>query len=98
MHPVAMLATWGSRYWPVFLLVSSAWLILGFAVPEGIALWEGAHNPHLQIDNTLSWYARYELNVTQGGNIHGITWWVTFVLWIIFVVFITAHIWMDQFG
>lgn len=98
LSSMKVISTWGPHYWPIFLIISTTWLVLGFGVPETIALVEGAHNPHSQIDNTLSWYARYELNVSAGATIHGFTWWFTFVVWIIFVVFITAHIWMDQFG
>jgi hypothetical protein len=92
------ISTWGSHYWPWFLIAGSAFITLGFGVPETIALVQGSHNPHVNIDNTLSWYARYELNVTAGATIHGAAWWFTFVVWMVFVIFITAHIWFDQFG
>lgn len=95
---VTMYATWGRAYWPWFLIVASAFVVLGFGLPEGKALLEGAHNPNIHVDNTLSYYARYELNVTAGATVHGAAWWFTFVAWMLFVVFITAHIWFDQFG
>lgn len=93
-----MYATWGMRYWPIFLIISAAWLALGFGIPEGIALATGGHVLGNETNNTLSWYSRHELNVTAGATIHGAAWWFTFVVWMGFVIFITAHIWFDQFG
>jgi len=89
--------TWGERYWPVFLIISSLWMLCGFGIPEGIAL--GTH-PSTHLDNTLSYYARTQLHstVSVAGTVHTWVWWVTFIAWLMFVVFITAHIWMDQFG
>ena len=98
MRTVAMLNTWGHVYWPIFLIISAAWVLLGFGVPEFMSLAEGAHNPNIHVDNTLSYYARYELNVSAGATIHGAAWWFTFVVWMMFVIFITGHIWFDQFG
>ena len=86
--------TWGRAYWPVFLIVSAVWLILGFGVPEAISL---VFRP-LHVDNTLSFYARSELNVSLQTTVHTLAWYLTFIMWIMFVVFITAHIWFDQFG
>lgn len=89
--------TWGQHYWAVFLSISSAWLLTGFGIPETIALATGrAHH----LDNTLSFYARTELHVSvaTAGSIHTIAWWASFVVWMMFVVFITSHIWFDEFG
>jgi hypothetical protein len=92
------LATWGVHYWPLFLIISSGWLALGFGIPEGIALGENPSISH--VDNTLSYYARTELhaNVAIYGSIHTIAWWATFIIWMTFVIWITAHIWFVQFG
>lgn len=89
--------TWGEKYWPVFLIISSVWLLLGFGIPESLAL---ATNTSTHLDNTLSHYARFELHVSvaAANNIHTVAWWLSFIVWIMFVVFITGHIWFDQFG
>lgn len=89
--------TWGYHYWPTFLIVSGLWVISGFGIPETIAL---VTNPATHLDNTLSFYARTELHVSvaTANTLHTGVWWVTFAAWILFVVFITAHIWFAQFG
>lgn len=86
--------TWGREYWPVYLIVCSFVLLLGFGVPEAFAL---IIRP-LHVDNTLSFYARSELNVSLTATKHTMAWWLTFISWMMFTVFITAHIWFDQFG
>jgi hypothetical protein len=90
-------STWGQHYWPLFLIISSGWIMAAFGIPEGIALGEGTKN---HIDNTLSYYARTQLhaNVAVYGNIHTIAWWATFIIWMTFVIWITVHIWFAQFG
>lgn len=89
--------TWGREYWPVFLIISGIWLMLGFGIPEAMALVTGSAG---HIDNTLSFYARTELNISvaTAATKHTIAWWCSFVPWMIFLVFITSHIWFDQFG
>jgi hypothetical protein len=89
--------TWGLNYWPIFLIVSTIWLAIGFGIPEGIALAEHVSG---HLDNTLSQYARVELGVAVSikGTIHTIAWWCSFVTYMIFTVFIIGHIWFDQFG
>lgn len=89
--------TWGKEYWPVFLLISTAWIATGFGIPEGFSL---ASDPSKHLDNTLSYYARTQLhaNIAVAGGMHTVAWWATFVLWMIFVIFITAHIWFAEFG
>lgn len=89
--------TWGLKYWPVFLIITAAWLLLAFGIPETIALL--AHTS-THLDNTLSNYARTELGVSVAvqRTVHTIAWWVSFVMWMVFVVWITAHIWFVQFG
>jgi hypothetical protein len=88
--------TWGRVYWPIFLIISSAWIALGFGIPETIALVANT----LHLDNTLSKYARSELgiSVATAATVHSIAWWCSFSAWMIFVLFITGHIWFDQFG
>jgi hypothetical protein len=89
--------TWGATYWRLFLIISGLWMLTGFGIPESIAL---ATDPVRGLDNTLSHYARSELHVSvaTAGNLHTVGWWVSFLAWMMFVVFITAHIWFDQFG
>ncbi|HEY2455581.1 MAG TPA: hypothetical protein VGI71_23800 [Scandinavium sp.] len=88
--------TWGSKWWPIFLIISSVWLITGFGIPETIALFQ---HP-LHVDNTLSYYSRSELGVAVAiqSTVHTLAWWLSFIMWMLFVIFITAHIWFDQFG
>lgn len=88
---------WGKIWWPIFLIISSVWLLTGFGIPEAWALLTST-NSH--VDNTLSGYARSELHVSVAtlGSVHTAAWYLSFIVWIMFVVFITAHIWMDQFG
>ena len=84
--------TWGRTYWPIFLEVASLFVILGFGIPETIALLSGrsAHT-----DNTLSNYAHYELHVSTQMNQHTVAWWLSIAAWSLFVWVITAHIWFD---
>lgn len=91
------MATWGNAYWPVFLILSGLWILIGFGIPETIALM-GHVSDHL--DNTLSFYARRELHVSvaTASTIHTIGWWISFLAWMMSVVFLTAHIWFAQFG
>jgi hypothetical protein len=89
--------TWGLTYWPYFLIVSAVWLALGFGIPEAIAL---ASHASSHLDNTLSQYARTDLGVSVAvqTTVHTVAWWCSFVVWMVFVVFITGHIWFAQFG
>lgn len=89
--------TWGKLYWPVFLIISSVWIMLAFGIPETIAL---ATHPSTHQDNTLSFYSRTELHISvaTAATAHTAAWWLSFVVWMMFVIFITAHIWFDQFG
>lgn len=84
--------TWGRTWWPVFLIISSVWILVGFGVPESVALI--SHGT----DNTLSAYARNELHVSLATTVHTVAWYLSFLMWMMFVIFITAHIWFDQFG
>ena len=76
---------WGKIYWPIALTVAS---VIMFGIPELIALFT---NPA----NTLSDYSWSELNVTvaYGHGIHTVAWWASIVVWFVFVVVITIHIW-----
>lgn len=96
VNPLVTVSTWGMKYWPWFLLVTTAQILFGFGVPETIALVQGAHKPSSGVDNTLSHYARYELNVSAHMTIHTVTWWFTLVVFLAFVVFAVSHIWFDQ--
>jgi len=89
--------TWGEKYWPVFLIISALWLLTGFGVPETIALMT-ERSSHL--DNTLSYYSRVMLHADVATNmsVHTVGWWLSFIVWMMFVLFITAHIWFLQFG
>jgi hypothetical protein len=87
--------TWGRDWWPLFLIISSVWVLLGFGIPELIALFSAPAN---HLDNTLSDYARTELNVSAQLTKHTIAWWLSFLVWMLFTVTITLHIWFDQFG
>lgn len=91
------MASWGNAYWPIFLIISGLWLLLGFGIPESLALMGHVSN---HLDNTLSFYSRSELHVSVATDksIHTIGWWISFLAWAMFAVFITAHIWFDQFG
>ena len=88
---------WGNRYWPIFLIASAVYLLIFFGIPEASAI---IVHPSSGIDNTLSHYARTELHVSVAtqNTIHTIAWWCSFVVWMMFVIFITAHIWFYQFG
>lgn len=82
-------ATWGRYYWPIVLISGSSLIGCLVGIPELIAL---ATNPA----NTLSDYAHFELNVTTGtvaNGIHTVAWWASLVIWLLFVVIITWHIW-----
>jgi hypothetical protein len=73
---------WGYTYWPVALLVAIAGL---FGIPELIALFTNR-------GNTLSEYAWHELYIGSFPA-HSAARWVSLVVWLIFVVIITLHIW-----
>lgn len=81
--------TWGRYWWPIYLTVAS----IAFLVPEIIALVTDAAN-------TLSYYARVELNLVPGhiGTAHTIAWWFSLCAWGLFIVIITLHIWGNQLG
>ena len=93
----ATIHVWGEKWWPIFLVGSGLWLLTGFGIPETIAL---LTNSNTHLDNTLSYYARIQLHVSVAteNSIHTVAWWVSFAAWMMFVIFITAHIWFDQFG
>lgn len=92
-----MFMTWGHWYWPVFLIVASVVIIVGFVPAEIIALLSEVRN---HTDNTLSYYARTELGVSVAvqNTVHTVAWWASFVLYLLFNAFIIPHIWFVQFG
>lgn len=75
---------WGRLYWPYWMIMTS----LTFAVPELIAI-------GTNVKNTLSDYARAELNVAPHVTVHTVAWWVSLLVWALFVVVISLHIWGD---
>jgi|HubBroStandDraft_2_1064218.scaffolds.fasta_scaffold376269_3 hypothetical protein len=82
--------TWGRYYWPVMLIITSAL----FLVPEIYALFTN-------FKNTLSDYARYELNITsptEPFTAHGAAWILTLGAWLVVTFWLTFHIWFERFG
>jgi len=81
--------TWGRQYWTIFLIVVS----LAFLIPEIIALFTN-------FKNTLSDYARYELDVTtptQAFTSHTAAWLLTLGAWLVVAIWLTFHIWFERF-
>jgi hypothetical protein len=74
--------TWGKFYWPVFMLAVS----LAFAGPEIYALFTNQAN-------TLSDYSWDELNIHGRFPIHTLAWNISLIVWLLFVIVITMHIW-----
>lgn len=87
--------TWGHWYWPTALLITAI-VAGGLFFPAETYAFFTNHN------NTLSDFARYELNLqTAFGaqtRLHTIAWWTTIVVWVGFAVWITGHIWFDTWG
>lgn len=80
---IKQVALWGHTYWPLFILAVSA----AFGIPELYAL---ATNPA----NTLSDYSWGELHVGRSyPPLHTVAWFASLVIWLVFVVVITWHIW-----
>lgn len=80
--------TWGKVWWPIYLIVTS----VAFLVPETVALITNAAN-------TLSYYARLELNlIPHVNNAHTVAWWFSLCAWGLFIVIMTLHIWGNQLG
>lgn len=78
-----MKATWGPHYWPWFILT----VVVLFGVPE---LWALATNSF----NSLSDYSWAQLHVGQKYPlIHTVAWFASLIIWLLFVVVITWHIW-----
>ncbi len=92
-HPVVNDSiTWGRTWWPVFLIISSAWILAGFGIAETIALLA-----RRTYDNTLSNYARVQLHVPLNASLsHTVAWWLSLLTWMMFVVVMTVHIWWNQ--
>jgi hypothetical protein len=64
--------------------------VLLFGVPELIALFTNQAN-------TLSDYSWDELDVHGFNHIPTVAWYASLIVWLIFVVVITAHIWWKGF-
>lgn len=87
--------TWGLKYWPIFLIASSAWIVLALGIPELIALLTQVST---HTDNTLSNYSWQELHVTTQLTRHTVAWYVSFITWLTVVILLTLHIWFHQFS
>lgn len=88
--------TWGRIWWPIFLIISSLWILIGFLPEEIVAL---VTKVSTHTDNTLSQYARTELHVTASiQDVHDIAWWLSLLAWSVFAVWATGHIWFDLWG
>lgn len=91
--------TWGDWYWPIALIIASVTVAGLFFPAEFYALFTN-HN------NTLSDFARYELNLqTAFGartKLHTFAWWASLITWLAivpgFVIWFTGHIWWDTWG
>lgn len=81
--------TWGKVYWTWFLIVTS----VAFLAPEIYALFTNFRN-------TLSDYARYELDITtptQPFFTHTAAWFLSLGVWLVAAVWLTFHIWFERF-
>jgi hypothetical protein len=78
------MTTWGNTYWPWFLTAVSVFLL----VPELFALLTNTLN-------TLSWYAwnKLDLSVSVNQGMDTVAWWGSLIVWVLFVIVITGHIW-----
>lgn len=82
--------TWGRHYWAYYLIAVS----LFFLGPEIYALFTN-------VKNTLSDYARYELDITtprEPFTAHGAAWFLTLGFWLVIAIWLTFHIWFEKFG
>lgn len=87
--------TWGRTWWPVFLIISSVWVLLGFGIPETFAF---LTQTSTHTDNTLSNYSWQELNVSTMLTVHTVAWWLSFAVWCMAIFVLTLHIWFHQFS
>lgn len=87
--------TWGKEWWPAFLIVCAVWIIVGFGIPELIALFTSVST---HTDNTLSHYAQSELHVSSQMTVHTVAWWLTLIVWTSVVTILTWHIWFGLGG
>lgn len=79
--------TWGHWYWPLGMAVT----LLLFLPAELFAVFTN-------VGNTLSYYAWTQLHVglAYANNMDSVGWYSSLILWLLFVVIITAHIWWRQ--
>lgn len=87
--------TWGNTWWPIFLITSSVWLLLGFGIPELIALFT---NVNTHIDNTLTHYSQTELGLDAQVTRHTIAWTLSLLAWVLVTTILTWHIWFKLGG
>jgi hypothetical protein len=80
-------ATWGTLYWPVFILAVS----IGFAVPEVIGLLTN----HANTLSDYSW-GRLDVHSRQNLAVHGLAWWASLIAFLTFVAVIVPHIWFKD--
>ena len=81
--------TWGKVYWVWFLIASS----VAFLVPEVYAL-------VTNVKNTLSDFARYELDVTtpkEAFSAHTAAWFLSLGVYLVVAIWLTYHIWFERF-
>ena len=84
--------TWGLWYWPKFLIISAIIIAAGFGPAELFAVFQrGSH-----VDNTLSYYARTQLNVTAQMTQHTVAWYLTLFVYLVIGLALLFHIWFDQ--
>lgn len=86
---VTKMITWGSIYWPIFLVLTS----VAFLAAEILALFTNTAN-------TLSDYAWRELGLPinfRGPIIHNAAWLLTLGAWLVVVFWLTEHIWFQRF-
>jgi hypothetical protein len=84
LHP-----TWGAIYWPIALTVA----LVMFTVPETVALVTN----HV---NTLSDYARWQLNEYAGEPVfvHDWQWFTSQAIFLLLVWWLWGHIWYYVWG
>jgi hypothetical protein len=87
--------TWGSHYWPLFLIISGLWVLLGFGIPELMALFTQVST---HTDNTLSNYTQQELGVSAQITRHTLAWTVSLLAWVTITTILTWHIWFRLGG
>lgn len=81
--------TWGRWYWSAYLIAGS----VAFLGPEIYALFTN-------FKNTLSDYARFQLDVTtpqQPFTSHSAAWLLSLGAWLVVAFWLTFHVWFERF-